>query len=104
MRHVLVRPDDHHAPMPAVDPAKVEDILAIRHHRAEHLLVVHEAMAPFRRAQQGGHGAEGQLAVRLLEDRPQVDHRVDVLSLRGMAPDRRGRVPFQEPAKRLDAG
>ena len=104
MRHMLVRPDDHHASAPTIDAAKVEDVLALHHDRAEHLLVVHEPVASLRRAQQGGHGAEGQLPVWLLEDRPQVDHRVDILSRRGAAPDRRSRILFQEPAERLDAG
>src|SRR3954451_9915475 len=92
VRDVLVRPDDDDAAV-ARDPAQVEDV-AGPGVRAEHLLVIDEAVAPLPGEQKVRHAGERELAMPLLEDGPHVEERVDVASGRRVPPDRgSGRVP-----------
>ena len=74
----LVRPHDHDAATSPIDAPQVEDVGAALQVRAEHLLIVREPVATLPRQQEGGHGIELKIAVSLLEDRPDVDDKVDV--------------------------
>ena len=90
MRHVLIRPDDDHATLVAVNTPRFENVLVIFHVGAEHLFVVAEPVPSFARQQQSRHGLEHKRAMALLEDRPDIDHGIDVGRGRGKPSDRRG--------------
>ena len=52
VRHVLVRPHNHHAPALAVNAAHIEDVAAALQVRTEHLLVIAQAVAALLRQQE----------------------------------------------------
>ena len=56
---------------------------------AEHLLVVAKPVAALLRQEESGHGLDRQLAMALLENRADVDHRVDVRPRRRVSHDGR---------------
>ena len=86
----------------AVDAAQVEDVLGLRV-GAEHLLVVDQAEVALARQQDRRQRVDGEVAVALLEDGADVDHRVGVGARRGEARDRR-RVRRQERRTAAGAG
>ncbi len=69
---------------------------------AEHLLVVAQAERPFCGTSRAGIDSDAQLAVGLLEDRAQVEHRVDVVARRRVSAHRRSRRARQESAERAE--
>ncbi len=89
MGDVLVRSHDDHATAVSMDAAHVEDILAGLQVRAEHLLIVAKPVAALLGQKQGGHGRDGNVAMALLEDGPDIDDGVDVLARRRVSLDRR---------------
>ena len=78
VRDVLVRTDDDHRTLRAVDAAQIEDVGAVLEVGAIGLLVVDEPEASLARQQDGRQFLDLELAVSLLEDRANVDDAVDV--------------------------
>jgi hypothetical protein len=74
MRDILIRPHHDHAAFAPIDAAHRKDVAAALEIRAEHLLVVAESGASFRREQERGHRLDGEFAMRLLEHRADIDH------------------------------
>src|SRR3989344_3046164 len=79
MGNVLVRPHHHQGSLRSVDASQVEDVGAVLDGRSECLFVVDQPKAPFSRQQERRHRCEVQSMVRLLENGPQVEDRVNVL-------------------------
>ena len=74
MRDILVRPHHDHAAFVPIDAAHRKDVVAAFQVGAEHLLVVAKPVTSFRREQERGHGCDGELRMRLLEHRTDIDH------------------------------
>ena len=101
---ILVRADDDDAALLAVDAAQVEDVLARPAVGAEHLFIVVQAVASLARQEQGGHGRQVEIAVVLLENRAQIDNRIDIGVRRGEAADWRAWRGGKEGAEGMKAG
>ena len=102
MRDVLIRPNHHHAPRLPVDAAHRKYVVTALEVGAEHLFVVVQAVSSLAGQKQRGHGLDGELAMRLLEDRPDVDHRVDVLAGTREFPHGRVRIVGEKIAQPAD--
>jgi len=102
VRDVLVRSDDDHAPLLAIDASHLEDVGPGLEVGAEHLLVVDQAEAALSRQQDGWHSNDRKVTMPLLENGPDVDHGIDVVAARREALDRRCRG-IEELAQRTDA-
>ena len=104
MRNILIWPHDHHAAALAVDVTQTEDVTAAFQIGAEHFLVVAESVASLPRQEKGWHRFDGQLAMTLLKNRTNIDHRVDVRARRSIFPDRRLRCLGEKIAQGPNAG
>ena len=71
---------------------------------AEHLFVVVQAVAALARQEQGGYGRQVEIAVVLLENRAEIDNRIDIGVRRGEAADWRARRGGKEGAEIMKAG
>jgi uncharacterized protein len=88
MRDELVRPHDDQAPVPPVDPTDIEDVVPVFEVRAKHLFVVAQSKTSFSRNEQRRHRANIEFVMALLKDRPDIDHRIDVLTRRRVLANR----------------
>ena len=104
MSDILVRADDDHAALLAVDAPHIEDVLARPSVRAEHLFIIAQPVASLARQEQGGHGSQVEIAVVLLENRAQIDNRIDIGVRRGEAADWRARRGGKEGTEIMQAG
>ncbi len=104
MRDILVRPHDHHAAVFTVDAAQGEDVVAVLQVGAEHLLIVAQPVTSFPGQKQGWHNLDGERVVRLLENRADIDHRIDVFAGGGVFSHGRVLCLGQKIAQRPDAG
>ena len=78
MRDILVGTDDYHTALLPLDRAHVEDVTCVLQIGAEHFFVVHQPEPAFSWKQQLRHRLQCEIAETLLEDRPQIDHCIDV--------------------------
>jgi len=85
----LIRPHDNQTACLPINAAHRKDILAAFDVGTEHLLIIAKPVATLLGQEKRGHGANGELAMALLEDRPDIDHAVDVGAVRRVFPDRR---------------
>src|SRR5882757_10884059 len=90
--------DDDAAPV-SIDPAHIENVVAAFQVGAEHLLVVTKLVAALPGQEKRWHSVDCKLAMALLEDRPDVDHAVDVCTVRRVFPDGRLLRPGKEIAE-----
>ncbi len=86
---VLIWADHHHGALPAVDAARVEDVLARLQVGSEDFLVVLQAKGSLLRKQEGWHVVGIQFPVALLEDGADIKNGIGVGSGGRVAPDRR---------------
>src|SRR5262245_22906262 len=101
---MLIRPYDHDATSITIDAAQVENVPPADGVGTEHLLIVAQPMPPFCGQKQRRHGFEIESPVRLLENRPYVDHPVDISSRRRISSHRRLRRSGEEVAEGAYAG
>ena len=104
MRDVLIRPHDHHAAALAIDAPQGENIMAGLRIGAEDLLVVDKSVASLPRQKQRWHRLDGEIAMILLENASDIDHRVDILARRGVFLHRRLASLGEKVAQSPDAG
>ena len=65
-----------------------ENVVAIPQVRAEQFLVIAKAKTSFPGQKKSGHGFDGEVMMALLENRTNIDHRVDVRARGGVFPHR----------------
>ncbi len=104
VRDVLVWPHDHHATPFAIDAAHGEDVIAVFQVGAEHFFVVAKSVTSLPGQKKGRHGRDGEFVMTLLENRSDIDHRVDVFARRGVFPHRRLPCLGKKVAQGRDAG
>ena len=100
--NILIRPHDNHAARPAIDSTSSKDILTAFDIGAEGLLIIEKAETSFFGEKERRHRFDGEFAMSLLEYGPDIDDRVDVLTLAGIFPDRRVLVVGEKIAQPAD--
>ena len=89
MRDVLVRPHDNHAAFVSINAPHVENIMAALKVRTEYFFVVAKPITALRRQEETGHGPDLELAMTLLENGSDIEHRIDIRACRRVSPDGR---------------
>ena len=104
MRDVLIRSHDDHASCVPIDAAHCKDVIASPGIDAEHFFVVMKAITPLPRQKQPRHGVNGELTMRLLEHRADIDHRVDIFAARRVLSDGRLQILCKKITQLTDNG
>src|SRR6516162_213073 len=87
--NILVRSHDDHAAAVSIDTAHIENVVAAFQVGTEHLLVVTKRIAALPGQEKRWHSVDCKFAMTLLEDCPDIDHAVDVCTVRSVFPDGR---------------
>ena len=102
MRDVLIRPHDDHAANFSVDAAHGEDVVAAFEVRTKYLLIVLKSETSLVRQKQRRHRLDGKLTMSLLEDRADIDHRVDILAAARVLSDGRSLILGEKIAQLMN--